>query len=256
MWRWPPPSVARVAGIRTSAKTATTAAMTAAPMKPRENASAAPAAVVSVPAVLATADRTATPRAAPISCPVIRNPEATPACEAGMPAIEVTETGTKTMPTPSPRADSPGRMSVAKCAPLVAVDSTSDAATAMTQAGGGDDAGREVAQQVPRHDRAGGDGERERQERDAGLQGGEAEHGLQEDRGQEDGADQDTGDAEHDRGARDQGVELPDVRREQRLGRPPLELEEGREQATADAARRDLRCGPTTSRAWRCRRGA
>ena len=82
-------------------------------MNPREKASAAPLAVVSAPAVLATADRTATPRAAPISCPVIRKPEATPAWEAGMPAIEVTETGTKTMPTPRPSATRPGRMSVA-----------------------------------------------------------------------------------------------------------------------------------------------
>ena len=82
--------------------------MTAAPMNPRENASAAPVAVVRLPAVLATADRTATPRAAPISWPVIRNPEATPACEAGMPAIEVTETGTKTMPTPRPEGEQSG----------------------------------------------------------------------------------------------------------------------------------------------------
>jgi hypothetical protein len=50
-----------------TAKIATTAATTAAAMKPREYASAAPAAVVSVPAVLATAERTATPSAAPIS---------------------------------------------------------------------------------------------------------------------------------------------------------------------------------------------
>ena len=48
--------------------------------------------------MLATADRTATPNAAPTSWPVIRNPDATPACEAGIPVIEVTETGTKTMP--------------------------------------------------------------------------------------------------------------------------------------------------------------
>ena len=77
-------------------------------MNPGENASAAPVAVVRMPAVLATADRTATPSAAPISWPVIRNPEATPACEAGMPAIEVTETGTNTMPTPRPERDQAG----------------------------------------------------------------------------------------------------------------------------------------------------
>ena len=46
-----------------------------------------------------------------------------------MPAIEVTETGTKTMPTPSPRMVRPGRTSVAKCALLVAVDSHSDEPT-------------------------------------------------------------------------------------------------------------------------------
>ncbi len=102
-----------VLDIRSSAKTATTAPMPAAPTNPREKASAAPLAVVRLPAVLATAERTATPRAAPISCPVIRNPEATPAWEDGMPAIEVTDTGTKTMPMPSPRAKSQGRMSLA-----------------------------------------------------------------------------------------------------------------------------------------------
>ena len=39
-------------------------------------------------------------------------------------------------------------------------------------------------------------------------------------------ADQDAGDAEHHRGAGDQGLELPDVRREQRLGGTLLELQE------------------------------
>jgi hypothetical protein len=36
--------------------------------------------VVRFPAVVATADRTATPRAAPTSCPVMRNPD----CQAGV----------------------------------------------------------------------------------------------------------------------------------------------------------------------------
>src|SRR6187200_904363 len=74
---WPPPSATRPAGIRSSANTASTAPMAAAPMNPAEDASAAPVAVTSEPALLATADRMATPSAAPISWPVIRNPEAT-----------------------------------------------------------------------------------------------------------------------------------------------------------------------------------
>src|SRR3954465_4277496 len=82
MCMFPPPPITLVAGIRSIAKTAKTAPIAAAPMNPAENASAAPVAVASDPALDATADRMATPSAAPISWPVIRNPEATPAWEA------------------------------------------------------------------------------------------------------------------------------------------------------------------------------
>ena len=94
--------------------------MAAAARKPRGKPCTTPVAVVSVPAVVATAESTATPRAAPTSCPVIRKPEAMPACCGGMPAMAVTDTGTKTMPTPRPMVAMPGRMSVAKSAPLLA----------------------------------------------------------------------------------------------------------------------------------------
>ena len=57
-----------------------------------------------------------------------------------MPAIEVTETGTNTMPTPSPSTDRPGRMSVAKCASLPAVDSHTDDGDGDEQSDGRDDA--------------------------------------------------------------------------------------------------------------------
>ena len=129
----PVPPVTWVAGIRTRAKTADTAAIAAAPMNPREKASAAPVALVREPAELAIADRTATPSAAPTSCPVMRNPDATPACDGGIPVIEVTETGTNTMPTPSPSATMPGSRSVAKSAWLVAADSSAPAAATSTR---------------------------------------------------------------------------------------------------------------------------
>ena len=78
-----------------------------------ENPVAAPAGVVRSPAAVATAASTATPSAAPISWPVIRNPDAIPACWAGMPAIAVIDTATKTRPTPSPSSRKPGRRSAA-----------------------------------------------------------------------------------------------------------------------------------------------
>ena len=122
----------------------------------------------------------------------------------------------------------PGRMSVARCAPASAVESHSEAATVMSSPTVAMTRGERWLSRWRGDQGAGGDGERERQEREPGLQGGVAEDGLQEDRGQEDGADQDAGDAEHHRGAGDQGLELPDVRREQRLGRALLEREERR----------------------------
>ena len=94
----PAPAVTRAEGIRRNAITAITAAIPAAAMKPRENPAATPSTLTRLPAVAATADSTATPRAAPTSWPVIRKPDAVPACWAGIPAIDVTDTGTKTMP--------------------------------------------------------------------------------------------------------------------------------------------------------------
>ena len=199
-------------------------------MNPREKASAAPLAVVNAPALVATADRTATPRAAPISCPVIRNPEATPACEAGMPAIEVTETGTKTMPMPRPIAEQTGKQVGDVVRGAGGGGDQDGSAGGDQQPGGGDAARRHVLEQVAGHHGADGDGEGERQEGEAGLQGGVAEDRLQEDRHQEDGADEDAGDAEHDGGAGHQGLELPHVRGEQRLARALLDLQEGRHQ--------------------------
>jgi hypothetical protein len=101
-------------------------------MNPAKNASVAPATVTSEPALLANADRLATPSAAPISRPVIKNPEATPAWEAGMPATEVNETGTNIMPIPRPSADRPGRMSLAKWASLPSVDNHTEEATVIS----------------------------------------------------------------------------------------------------------------------------
>ena len=49
-----------------------------------------------------------------------------------MPAMEVTETGTNTMPIPRPSAARAGRMSVARCAPASAVESHREAATVMS----------------------------------------------------------------------------------------------------------------------------
>jgi len=43
----------------------------------------------------------------------MRNPKAIPEWLDGIPVMKVTETGTKTIPTPRPRATSPGRMPVA-----------------------------------------------------------------------------------------------------------------------------------------------
>ena len=107
--------------------------MTAAQVKPRLNAAAAPSRVASDPAVLATAESTATPRAAPTSCPVIRKPEATPAWEDGMPAIEVTDTGTKTMPTPIPWRPGRGAGRPRRRRPLAAKESRAAAAPVTTR---------------------------------------------------------------------------------------------------------------------------
>src|SRR3954447_16504145 len=114
--RMPALASARVDGIRQRATAATHAARPAAATKPREHAAATPSrpsVPVRLPALDAIADRTATPRAAPTSWPVIRKPEATPAWLAGMPVIAVTETGANTLPTPRPRTTRPGRRPVA-----------------------------------------------------------------------------------------------------------------------------------------------
>ena len=136
-----------------------------------------------------------------------------------MPAIEVTETGTKTMPMPRPdrRAGrEAGRWRSAR--ELVAVESRTAAAAVISSPVVAMPRGDTWLEQVAGHHGADGDGEGERQEGEPGLQGGVAEDRLQEDRGQEDGADQDAGDAEHHGGAGDEGLELPHVRGEQRLG--------------------------------------
>ena len=91
-----------------------------------------------------------------------------------------------------------------------------------------------MAEQVTGDLGAGGDGDRERQERQSGLQGGEAEHALEVDRGEEDGADEDAGDAEHDGGARHEGADLPGVRRDQRLGGASFDEDEGGQQDRGD----------------------
>ena len=244
MCRWPPPPAVRVAGIRTRATAAKATAMTAAPMNPRENASAAPLAVVNAPALLATADRTATPRAAPISCPVIRKPEATPAWEAGMPAIEVTETGTKTMPMPRPIAEQAGKQVGGVVGGAGGGGEQDGSGGGDQQSGRGDAARRHVLEQVAGHDGADGDGEGERQEGESRFQGGVSEDGLQEDRHQEHGADEDAGDAEHHGGAGDEGLELPHVRGEQGLARGLLDLEEDRHQEGRDAEGCHGRDGP------------
>ena len=60
----------------------------------------------------ATAVSVATPRAAPISCPVIIRPDASPDFSCGMPAIAATEIATNIGPVPRPRIAKPGSTSV------------------------------------------------------------------------------------------------------------------------------------------------
>ena len=113
MCRWPPPPAARVAGIRTRAKTANGDA---------DHGGADEAARERVggtggggQGAGGAGDRGQDGDAEGGADLVAghQEPEATPACEAGMPAIEVTETGTKTMPMPRPMATRPGSRSVA-----------------------------------------------------------------------------------------------------------------------------------------------
>jgi hypothetical protein len=143
-----------------------------------------------------------------------------------MPLIEVTDTGTNTMPTPTPRATSPGRTPVPYEELSEAVDSTAGGGGHECQAGCRDCPRGRVSQQVPGDHGADGDGECEREERDAGFERGESEHRLDEDRGEKHRPDEDAGHAEHHRSADTSAVQLPDVRREQRRRRAPFEGQE------------------------------
>ena len=191
----------------------------------------------SLPAVLATADRTATPSAAPTSWPVIRKPDAMPACCGGMPAIAVTDTGTNTMPTPEADDDQPGQdvggEGGVRRWPWASRTAPPATRTRPTAA---------MARGVPwaraclASDGADGDGQGERHEREAGADGGVAQDGLDEDRGEEDGADEDAGDAEHHGRAGDQRLHLPGVRRDERVGGASLEADERGGQHGGDPA--------------------
>lgn len=217
-----PPAAIRVAGILAKETAPTTTARTAAATKPLENPLATPFAVVRLPALVATADRTATPRAAPTSWPVMRNPDAIPACCAGIPAIAVTDTETNTMPTPSPKVAKPGHH-VGQIARAVRRGGEQPG----TRSGDSEANDRDVArgrarQELAGNVRAGRDGQRQWQERDACAECGEPEHGLEEDRRQKHSANQDGADPEHHGCPGNQCPDRPGVRRNERPSHPPL----------------------------------
>ena len=177
--------------------------------------------------------RTATPSAAPISCPVIRKPDAMPACSAGMPVIAVADTAAKTRPAPSPATASPaaGRRRTSRPRRRArAAASRRPRRRARWPRSRGPEVSARVGGEVGADDERGG----QRQERQPRLEGGVPQRGLHEVRREEHQGHQQAGDAEHHGGAGHQGRDRPGVRVHQGLRGPTLHGHEGDAQGRRD----------------------